>query len=91
MWMNTTFSSFFKTQESKTKSYHNINEEVAPMPVRFVEHSLLKHRLWPGKAALQVLLHCGSLRSGPHYTNMKTGVQLTEEIAKEKKNSVRWT
>jgi hypothetical protein len=80
--MTTTFSSFFKTEESKTKSYNNI-KEVAPMPVRFAEHSLLKHQLWLGKAALQVPINCGSLRSGLHCTSKKTGVWFTEEIKKK--------
>jgi hypothetical protein len=85
--MTTTFSSFFKTEESTSKSYHNINEGV-PIPLRFAEHSLLKHQLWLGKAALQVPLNCGLPRSGPHCTSKKTGVWLTEEIRK-KSNGLR--
>lgn len=57
------------------------------MPVRFAEHSLLKHQLWLGKVAPQVLLNCGSLRTGPHCTSKKTGAWFTEEIKKKKKST----
>jgi hypothetical protein len=66
MQTDTPFSSFFKIQMSKTKSYRDINQDIVSVLVRCIECSLQKHQLWLGKAALQVPLKCGSFRSGPH-------------------------
>jgi hypothetical protein len=52
MRMNTAFSSLLKIQAGKSKYYRNINQEVAVVPIKFVEGSLLMQRLWPGNAAL---------------------------------------
>jgi hypothetical protein len=68
MQIDSIFSSLFKIQVSRAKSYCNINKEVVPLPVRFVEYSLLKHRLRPGKAMPHFLLKCRSLRFGPHFS-----------------------
>jgi hypothetical protein len=62
MQIDTTFSSFFKIQVSKTKSYHNINPDASTTRVKFVEACPPLHLLWPGKAALHVplsLCHLG--------------------------------
>jgi hypothetical protein len=45
MQMDAAFTSLFKMQVNRTKLYHNINQEAAPMLVSFLEHSLLKHGL----------------------------------------------
>jgi hypothetical protein len=64
MQMDTTFSSFL--QVNKIKYYRNIDQEIAPVRVRFLECSLLGHQLRPGKAMLHVPLKCWLLRFGPH-------------------------
>jgi hypothetical protein len=64
MQMDTTFSSFF-LQVYEIKYYCSIDQEVIPVPLRFIECSLLRQWLWPGKAIPHVSLKCLSLRFGP--------------------------
>jgi hypothetical protein len=66
MQMDTTFSNSFLIQVNEIKYYHNINQEIEPVPVTFLECALLKHCLWLAKAMLHVLLKRWSLRFGPH-------------------------
>jgi hypothetical protein len=54
MQMDTTFSSSIFIQVNKIKYYRNINQGIALVPAMFLECSLLKHHLWPGKAMLHV-------------------------------------